>query len=149
MTLRACTVCGEVSEGSRCDAHQRKDLRRHRSRIRSGRDPQWRLMSYRLRKRSPFCQYCNATVDLTVDHIIPVSERPDLSHNTANCQVLCRSCNSRRGTNCTDAERASVLAVLAERKMRRRTGGGMTPDDSPALRRPRQNLRYTPRGGMR
>ena len=41
------------------------------------------------------CRRCGATDGLEVDHIIPVvAEGPDL---VSNYQLLCRSCNSRKG----------------------------------------------------
>ena len=61
------------------------------------------------RKASPFCEFCSATQNLSADHIIPVSERPDLAYEVANIRVLCLECNGRRGNNCTDEEREAVL----------------------------------------
>jgi hypothetical protein len=44
------------------------------------------------------CQACGETEDLTIDHkIIPWSEGGS-STDPENLQVLCRSCNSRKGT---------------------------------------------------
>jgi hypothetical protein len=44
------------------------------------------------------CQECGDTYDLTIDHkIVPWSEGGS-STDPANLQVLCRSCNSRKGT---------------------------------------------------
>lgn len=41
------------------------------------------------------CRRCGTTENLTVDHIIPViAEGPD---RLSNFQLLCRSCNSRKG----------------------------------------------------
>lgn len=39
---------------------------------------------------------CGSTEDLTLDHITPFSHGG--AHSTANLRVMCRSCNSRRGT---------------------------------------------------
>ena len=41
------------------------------------------------------CVQCSATCDLTLDHIWPWSRGG--THDPANLQVLCRSCNSRKG----------------------------------------------------
>jgi HNH endonuclease len=44
------------------------------------------------------CQECGCTTDLTIDHkIVPWSEGGS-STDPDNLQVLCRSCNSRKGT---------------------------------------------------
>jgi 5-methylcytosine-specific restriction endonuclease McrA len=79
----------------------------------------WTNLSKRLRKASPFCEICQATTDLVVDHVIPLSERPDLAFEVANCRVLCRPHNASRRATCTDEERAAVLARIAARKRRR------------------------------
>lgn len=162
MTLRCCTVCGEPSERSRCPEHQPRDDRTGRGVGHANDDPVFRAISRRLRKLSPFCQRCGARDDLTVDHIIPTSEAPELAREGLNMRVLCRTCNSRRGQHCTDTERASVLAATAARKRRKslagapirrvspqRLGGAMPPIGHIPPRGPRQNVRYTPRGGMR
>ena len=68
---------------------------------------------------SPFCEWCEATEQLSVDHVIPVSERPDLAYKVENCRVLCLSCNGKRANNCTDDERATVLKRLQAAQARR------------------------------
>lgn len=55
---------------------------------------------------------------MTVDHIIPLSERADLVHDELNCRVLCRPCNAARGDRCADPERQQVLDAIAKRKQR-------------------------------
>ncbi|BBY82017.1 HNH endonuclease [Mycolicibacterium pulveris] len=62
---------------------------------------------------------CGATTDLTVDHIIPLTESPELAHEPLNCRVLCRRHNAMRQDHCTDEEREAVLAAIAARKARR------------------------------
>ena len=42
-----------------------------------------------------FCRCCNSTDKPTLDHIIPVSAGGE--NELKNLQVLCRSCNSRKG----------------------------------------------------
>lgn len=155
MTLRLCTICGEPAQGSRCTEHRRPDERTHRGVGHANDDPVFRAISTRLRKASPFCQNCGARDDLTVDHIIPTSEAPELAREVLNMRVLCRSCNSRRGNVCTEAERQAVWAAIAARKRRHRTGGqpiarafpqrvgGSPPSATQTPRRPRQNVRYT------
>jgi 5-methylcytosine-specific restriction endonuclease McrA len=75
-------------------------------------------LSQRLRKQSPFCELCGATADLTLGHIIPVSEAPELAYEICNLRVECRPCGSRRGTNCTEAERHAVSLAIEQRKQR-------------------------------
>jgi 5-methylcytosine-specific restriction endonuclease McrA len=41
------------------------------------------------------CVTCQSAVDLTIDHIVPVSLGGPNSDN--NLQTMCRSCNSRKG----------------------------------------------------
>jgi 5-methylcytosine-specific restriction endonuclease McrA len=46
------------------------------------------------------CLYCGATKRLTVDHIVPIKlGGPNI---ITNLQLLCRSCNSRKGTKIID-----------------------------------------------
>jgi 5-methylcytosine-specific restriction endonuclease McrA len=56
------------------------------------------------------CQCCGATsgvmdVSLHVDHIKPRSRYPELTFDVDNTQILCRSCNARKGTKETDYRR--------------------------------------------
>jgi 5-methylcytosine-specific restriction endonuclease McrA len=46
-------------------------------------------------RRDGACVYCLAMQDLTVDHIVPVSERID--HRTSNLVAACFACNRDRG----------------------------------------------------
>jgi hypothetical protein len=46
------------------------------------------------------CQACCSSSDLTVDHILPVKFWPELRHEVSNLQILCRSCNSKKGVKC-------------------------------------------------
>lgn len=41
------------------------------------------------------CQCCGSTEHLTIDHIIPLARGG--SNDLDNLQILCRSCNSRKG----------------------------------------------------
>lgn len=118
-----CISCGDYTPKglSRCAACKLPTAPRKATPGRKGRtatDWQWRKLSQRLRKASPFCERCGSKADLTVDHRIPLSERPDLAREPLNCAVLCRSCNTRKGVACTDAEREQVLAAIAKRRQR-------------------------------
>jgi len=43
------------------------------------------------------CSLCPATLDLTVDYVIPLSAGGSMT--LGNARVLCRSCNSRKGAH--------------------------------------------------
>ncbi|PJE23675.1 MAG: HNH endonuclease [Mycobacterium sp.] len=125
---RPCIACGAlIGSGSRCDdcrlrAKPPKPTPRRKGRTAT--DWRWRQLSERLRRLSPFCEKCLAAADLTVDHVIPLAERPDLAHDELNCRVLCRPCNAARGDRCSDEERAQVLAAIEARKRRQRLSLG-------------------------
>ncbi|WP_125477453.1 HNH endonuclease [Mycolicibacterium pallens] len=121
MVNRPCLGCGcLIPSGSRCTDCQRP-LNNHYQRGRKGRtasDWRWRKLSAKLRRLSPFCEKCSATTDLTVDHVITPTERPDLIYEELNLRVWCRTCNSTRGDRCTDAERQQVLGSITRRRRR-------------------------------
>ena len=48
------------------------------------------------------CMRCESINDLTVDHIKPYSIYPELALDFDNMQILCRSCNSKKGTKIKD-----------------------------------------------
>lgn len=48
------------------------------------------------------CMWCYSTEDLTVDHIKPYAIYPELSLDFDNMQILCRSCNSKKGIKVID-----------------------------------------------
>lgn len=118
---RPCLECGYlIASGSRCADCKPKNLRYERGkRGRTASDWRWRKLSQKLRSLSRFCERCLAATDLTVDHIIPPAERPDLTYEVLNLRVWCRSCNGSRGDRVTDHERQQVLDAIA--------GVGSTP----------------------
>jgi 5-methylcytosine-specific restriction endonuclease McrA len=115
---RPCIACGTlIPKGSRCDTCKPK--RKPRDTAHAGTDWRWRKLSKRLRTASPFCEIpgCRSK-DLTVDHIVPVSEAPNLAYDELNCRVICRGHNAARGATCTDHERQQVLSAVKARKRR-------------------------------
>ena len=119
VTLRPCATCGVPSPRNHCDDHTPKPAARHRPRGHVHANPAaWKRLSARARKAQPWCLDCGSTTDLCGDHIIPVSEAPELALEILNVAVRCRPCNGRRGNNCTDAERQAVHAAIRARKAR-------------------------------
>ena len=57
------------------------------------------------------CAYCDATVSLTQDHIVPLSKGG--SHTLTNILPACQSCNSRKGNRSVYAFLASLPAATA------------------------------------
>lgn len=95
MSLKPCILCGEPSPRSRCPDHQnhKSSAGRHAVHLNNTR---WKKLSRKLRRMQPFCSTCGAREDLTVDHIVPLTERPDLAYDLDNLDILCRSCNSAK-----------------------------------------------------
>ena len=88
MTLRVpCLQCGVLSYESLCPQHSTTKAR--------GLGHAWRQLSKQVCTEVGRCQRCGATEDLTGDHIVPRSEGG--RNVRENVQVLCRSCNSRKG----------------------------------------------------
>lgn len=66
---------------------------------RRGYNAAWERLSRRARRLQRFCSDCGATEDLTVDHSPEAWARQarGLSIRLCDVQILCRSCNSRKG----------------------------------------------------
>ena len=98
--LRPCVECGELTEDTRCDAHQPKRADHHASRQARGYDEAWQKLSARARRLQPFCSVhgCTST-DLTVDHTPEAWRRKEQGKpiRLEDVEVLCRSHNSVRG----------------------------------------------------
>lgn len=58
----------------------------------------WRRLRKQYLSLNPFCLFCKPKLvpATEVDHIIPISERPDLRLATHNLRGLCKPCHSRR-----------------------------------------------------
>ena len=121
MTLRPCLTCGTPATGPRCPDHTVDRARDHIASFNLGR---WKALSKRLRRLSPFCEQCAATVNLTVDHVLPVSQFPELTYAVENCRVLCKVCNGKRGNKFTANEAQDVLDRLQATYRRRPTAAG-------------------------
>lgn len=64
-------------------------------------DNNWRKFSKAYRKKHPFCKECLQkgvynSDNLEVDHIIPITQRPDLKYSETNLQTLCKSHHAQK-----------------------------------------------------
>jgi CRISPR/Cas system Type II protein with McrA/HNH and RuvC-like nuclease domain len=59
------------------------------------------------------CQHCETQERLTIDHIIPVSRGG--SDELDNLQILCRSCNARKGNGANAVPDPEAMAAMVER----------------------------------
>jgi 5-methylcytosine-specific restriction endonuclease McrA len=123
VTLRPCLDCGTPSDGPRCPAHTTTTKQRPKGHIHTN-TTRWKNLSKRLRKLSPFCELCGAREQLSVDHILPVSEAPELVFAEENLRVGCLSCNGSRGNRFTHDEAHAVLKRLESAYNRRPTAKG-------------------------
>jgi 5-methylcytosine-specific restriction endonuclease McrA len=102
----------------------------------------YRSLTVRFNKRNVFardghrCQYCGATEDLTVDHVVPRSRR-DHSHPNGgptsweNCVTACLPCNLRKGNRTPEEASMPLRRRPSEPRgflplMHRHAGAGWT-----------------------
>ncbi len=124
MIARPCLSCGDViSSGSHCPDCKPADRPRPKGHVHTN-TTKWKNLSKKLRRMSPFCEFCSATERLTVDHILPVSDYEELAYAVENLRVLCHTCNSKRGDRFTQAEAEAVIARLEQAYKRRPTSKG-------------------------
>ena len=131
MLMQPCVQCGEISDRNRCEQHllpsTQKDRTKH---VAYANRSRWKNLSRRLRKMSPFCEMCGAKDDLTVDHIVRVTDRPEWTYEVDNCRVLCRRCNG--GISMQSARPEAEKEIEEKIRVRRaRKGGGTPPTDVP------------------
>ncbi|HUW17299.1 MAG TPA: HNH endonuclease [Actinomycetes bacterium] len=111
--MKLCTVCGVVTSraGSRCTKHARQSNRSRHNALYSTRV--WQRLSARVLRawRGEHGEWCpgyqrpaHPAADLTVDHVVPLAAG-GAAFDIANCSVLCRSCNSTKGSS---ADRGGV-----------------------------------------
>ena len=72
---------------------------------RRGYQPLSRTLIKKLYKTYPMCLACGNTEKLSIDHIVPISKGG--KNDYENLQVLCISCNVKKGTNTMDYRRRS------------------------------------------
>lgn len=71
---------------------------------RSGRP--WRRIRQQVLQGSDVCWLCGAHGADTVDHILPISQYPELAHDLSNLRPAHRSCNSSKGAGTVMRARA-------------------------------------------
>ena len=123
MIARPCTGCGTViPTGSRCPAC-RPTTRKPTGHVHSN-PARWKTFSKKIRRNSPYCEWCGSPDRLQADHVIPIAVAPELAYATENCRVLCKPCNGQRQDNYTTAEATDVLTRLQATHKRRPTRAG-------------------------
>lgn len=122
MVNKPCIKCGEPSPGTYCPGCRPADTRTDRNRATN--TTRWKAFSKRLRRASPFCETCGSVEDLSVDHLLPVSDYPELEYAEENCRILCKPCNGKRGNKFTTADAHTVLTRLQHSYQRRPTKNG-------------------------
>jgi 5-methylcytosine-specific restriction protein A len=90
--LRACTVCGSLSDKTRCPAHRHRD--RRPSAAKRGYDHRWRQTRARFLRDHPSCASCGAPA-VDVHHLDGLGPRGPLGHDPHNLQALCKPCHGR------------------------------------------------------
>lgn len=138
--MTSCLVCGEVSDGPRCEQHRvhraPKDRSKHAAYLNRSR---WKNFSKKLRKLSPYCEFCGATESLTVDHIVRVADRPEWTYEPDNCRVLCATCNgSISKVSAGPSVEAGIAEKIRVRRERKFKARGDVNQEGAALRPPRQ-----------
>lgn len=65
-----------------------------------GYDSAWQRLRKRFLRENPLCCFCMDDGKLTeatvVDHIVTISERPDMRLTWSNLRALCKRCHDRR-----------------------------------------------------
>jgi 5-methylcytosine-specific restriction protein A len=88
--------CPALVKSGYCEAHRPKA----RKTSERGYDGAWRKLRRFKLATDPVCQirtHCQGMVATEVDHIIPISVRPDLRLELSNLQSACKPCNAAKG----------------------------------------------------
>lgn len=88
-----------------------RELRRERHRRRKARLARGHLIPAHPHPPSDTCVCCGTDEHITTDHIIPLDHGG--AHHPQNCQPLCLSCNSSRGTAAACGKHGTHLAAAA------------------------------------
>ncbi len=120
--MKVCTVCGVVTSraGSRCTEHARLSGIGANHRVHA--DPRWARLSKRVITRHVgqygytcpgYQRDAHPARDLTTDHVVPLAAG-GAAFDIGNCAVLCRSCNSTKGSSEADRGAPHAGSVLLE-----------------------------------
>jgi 5-methylcytosine-specific restriction endonuclease McrA len=114
MIARPCARCGNViPAGTHCNACQPTEQRKAKPRGHVHTNPaQWKTLSARVRRMQPWCLDCGAVTNLSADHLLPVSDAPELAYAIENLTTRCLSCNGKRSNTFTHDEAHAVLKRL-------------------------------------
>lgn len=109
MVSRPCLTCGQSSAGTYCPEHggSAQGIGTPHAR---GYDKAWYRLSRRARRLQPFCEDCGALADLTTDHKPEAWERRAEGKpiRLQDVAVVCRGCNTARGSSRPGSARAST-----------------------------------------
>lgn len=137
--MKPCITCGVLSPAPSCPDHTIVSERYPKGNTtKRGYGAAWQKLSKRARRLQPFCTWCRATDDLTLDHSEEAWEAFEAGKpiTLSMVLVLCRSCNSQKGpARPNDTERTPTTQDGAEGL----EDVFMTPGARP-------NFSYTPRG---
>lgn len=88
MILRSCTVCGALSDRSRCPQHRPKDNRP--SAAQRGYDARWRQTRARFLAKHPTCEHPGCSEPSTdAHHLDGLGPSGPRGHDESNLQALC------------------------------------------------------------
>lgn len=96
--MRPCVTCGELSQTTRCPDHTPTPYPKAPTAER-GYGAAWQRLSRRARAIQGYCSDCGTTDDLTTDHSEQAWARAErgLPIRLVDVDVVCRTCNGRRG----------------------------------------------------
>lgn len=151
MTMTSCLVCGELSERARCEQHRITKTKTNTDHVAFANNARWKKLSKKLRKLSPFCELCGTPEDLTVDHLVRVTDRPEWTYEIDNLRVLCKTDNGvLAGVPATPEVEYQIAEKIRLRRERRRQyqrGAGKVQEEA-TIRPPGKALfpSHTPGG---
>lgn len=87
------SLCGALTEGDRCPAHERKPWQQRSPSSRATARPGWTKLRDLALQRDGQCVRCGATEALAVHHRVGVAEGGAMSLD--NLSVLCERCHGR------------------------------------------------------
>jgi 5-methylcytosine-specific restriction protein A len=117
--LRTCLDCGELCDGPRCPKHRRARERLRGSASARGYDARYRRLrkeaiELHLQRYGAVCPgygvlpHTATRAELSVDHIVPLADGG--LNDPSNFQVICITCNKRKGrAHDVAVERAAPL----------------------------------------